>query len=178
MTYVNEHSFLRSTLVLGLALLGTLVARPAQAQEEYAVVGVVADSAGAKLNGAMVVALSLPDSVLKKFSLTDGDGSFSLTRLIAGDYVLQVTMVGQQTVQQDITITDRNVNAGTIRVDPLAVEMEALVVSVDHVPFVNRRDTMEYNALAFETRPQATVEDLLMRLPGGSVGRRHDHGSR
>ena len=166
---MNKHSSLCSTLVLGLALLGTLVAQPAQAQEEYAVVGVVADSAGAKLNGAMVVALSLPDSVLKKFSLTDGDGSFSLTRLIAGDYVLQVSMVGRQTVRQDITITDGNVDAGTIEVDVLAVEMEALVVSVDHVPFVNRRDTMDYNALAFETRPQATVEDLLARLPGVEV---------
>ena len=166
---MNEHFSLRSTLVLGLALLGTLVAQPAQAQEEYAVVGVVADSAGAKLNGAMVVALSLPDSVLRKFSLSDGDGSFRLTRLVAGDYVLQVTMVGRQTVRQDITITDANVDAGTIEVDVLAVEMEALVVSVDHVPFVNRRDTMDYNALAFETRPQATVEDLLARLPGVEV---------
>jgi len=169
MTSMNKHFFVRSTLILGLALLGTLVAQPAQAQEEYAVVGVVADSAGAKLNGAMVVALSLPDSVLRKFSLSDGDGSFSLTRLIAGDYVLQVSMVGRQTVRHDITITDANVNAGTIEVDVLAVEMEALVISVDHVPFVNRRDTMDYNALAFETRPQATVEDLLARLPGVEV---------
>jgi hypothetical protein len=171
---MNKHFLFRNSLIFGLALLGSLVATPADAQEEYAVAGVVADSAGAKLNGAMVVALSLPDSVLRKFSLSNGDGSFTLTRLIAGDYVLQVSMVGRQTVRHDITITDGNLNAGTIEVDVLAVEMEALVVSVDHVPFVNRRDTMDYNALAFETRPQATVEDLLARLPGVEIA---DDGS-
>ena len=169
MTHMNKHFLFRNSLIFGLALLGSLVATPADAQEEYAVAGVVADSAGAKLNGAMVVALSLPDSVLRKFSLSNGDGAFTLTRLTQGDYVLQVSMVGRQTVRHDITITDRNVNAGTIEVDVLAVEMEALVVSVDHVPFVNRRDTMDYNALAFETRPQATVEDLLARLPGVEI---------
>ena len=81
MTHMNKHFLFRNSLVFGLALLGSLVATPADAQEEYAVAGVVADSAGAKLNGAMVVALSLPDSVLRKFSLSNGDGAFTLTRL-------------------------------------------------------------------------------------------------
>ncbi len=37
------------------------------------------------------------------------------------------------------------------------------------VPFVSRRDTLDYNALAFEVRPNATVEELLARLPGVEV---------
>ena len=157
-----------------LALAGLSMADPAQAQDQFNVVGVVADSSGAALNGAMVVALALPDSVLSKFALSNGSGAFTLARLRPGDYVLQVTLVGHQTVRTDFTVGEGSVDAGTIRLAILAVEMEPLVVSVDHVPFVNRRDTLDYNALAFEVRPQATVEDLLRRLPGIEVA---DDGS-
>jgi hypothetical protein len=169
---------LRNIAVTVSALSALVVATPAQAQAQepgqFNVVGVVTDSAGAALNGAMVVALALPDSVLSKFALSNGSGAFSLNRLRAGEYVLQVTFLGHQTVRTDFTVTAGSVDAGIIRLAILAVEMEPLVVSVDHVPFVNRRDTLDFNALAFEVRPQATVEDLLKRLPGIEVA---DDGS-
>ncbi|MCH7564468.1 MAG: TonB-dependent receptor [Gemmatimonadetes bacterium] len=157
-----------------LALSGLLVAGSAQAQDRFDVVGIVADSSGVALNGAMIVALTRPDSVLAKFSLSDGSGGFKLRRLVAGDYILQVTLVGYQTVRTDFTVTNGDFDAGTVLLAILAIEMEPLVVSLDHVPFVIRRDTLDYNALAFEVPPQATVEDLLKRLPGIEVA---DDGS-
>lgn len=157
-----------------LALASLLVAEPAQGQDRFDVVGIVADSSGVALNGAMIVALTRPDSVLARFSLSDGSGGFKLRRLVAGDYILQVTLFGYQTVRTDFTVTDGDVDAGTVLLAILAIEMEPLVVSLDHVPFVIRRDTLDYNALAFEVPPQATVEDLLKRLPGIEVA---DDGS-
>jgi hypothetical protein len=141
----------------------------AGAQETYNVRGIVADSAGGGIDGAMVVALALPDSLLSKFSLSSGNGSFNLSRVPVGEYLLQITMLGHQTVRRPFSVTAADVDAGTINLEVLAVEMEALVVSVDHVPFVNRRDTLDYNARAFVTRPNATVEELLARLPGIDV---------
>ena len=79
-----------------LVLIGLLAARTAQAQEEFDVVGIVADSSGVVLNGAMIVALTRPDSVLAKFSLSNGSGEFRLSRLVPGDYILQVTFLGHQ----------------------------------------------------------------------------------
>jgi hypothetical protein len=117
----------------------------------------------------MIVALALPDSLLTKYALSNGNGSFTLSRVPAGEYLLQITMVGHQTVRQPFSITAADIDAGTINLAVLVVEMEALVVSVDHVPFVNRRDTLDYNARAFVTRPNATVEELLARLPGIEV---------
>lgn len=141
----------------------------ASAQATHDVRGAVVDSAGAPVDGAMVVALALPDSVLTKFSLTDGSGRFTLRRLPAGEYLLQVTMVGRQTVREPLTVATGDVDAGTITLRVLAVEMEELIVSLDQVPFVSRRDTLTYNARAFTTRPNATVEELLARLPGIEV---------
>lgn len=153
-----------------LGLLGLMVlAAPVAAQDVYSVQGRVADSDGSAIDGAMVVALALPDSVLTKFSLSDGGGQFTLTRVPAGDYLLQITMVGRETIRQPFTLTDQNLDAGTISLEVLAVDMDELVVSIEHVPFVNRRDTLAYNANAFVTRPNATVEELLARLPGIEV---------
>ena len=66
---------LRNIAVTVSALSALVVATPAKAQAQepgqFNVVGVVTDSAGAALNGAMVVALALPDSVLSKFALSN-----------------------------------------------------------------------------------------------------------
>ncbi len=156
--------------ILSVVIVGILVAAPARAQErQYDVSGVVADSAGTVLRGAMVVALTRPDSVLTTFATTSGDGEFTLRRLAPGDYILQVTFVGYQPVRRDFSITEGDVDAGTVTMEVAAVEMDVLVVSAEHVPFVVKRDTIDYNVLAFPTRPNATVEDLLRRLPGIEV---------
>lgn len=159
----------RSFAAFVTAGLFLAITPPVDAQETYDVRGVVADSAGAGIDGAMIVALALPDSLLTKYALSNGNGSFTLSRVPAGEYLLQITMVGHQTVRQPFSITAADIDAGTINLAVLVVEMEALVVSVDHVPFVNRRDTLDYNARAFVTRPNATVEELLARLPGIEV---------
>jgi hypothetical protein len=153
-----------------VTVLGIVLATPARAQDpQFDVSGVVADSAGNVLGGAMVVALTRPDSVLTKFATTRGDGQFTLRRLPPGDYILQVTFAGYQPVRRDFSITDANVDAGRVDMKTAAVELDALVVSAEHVPFVVKRDTIDYNVIAFPTRPNATVEDLLKRLPGIEV---------
>lgn len=153
---------------LALALAVWASAAPAAAQSGFEVRGVVVDSAGESVGGAMVVALALPDSMLTKWAQTRGDGGFAL-RLAPGAYLLQVTLIGHRTVRNPLTVTDADVDAGTIGLEVLAVDVEPLVVRVEHVPFLNRRDTLAYNARAFQVRPNATVEDLLRRLPGIEV---------
>lgn len=136
--------------------------------QQYDVTGVVADSAGAGVGGAMVVALAMPDSALAEWATTGGDGAFTL-RVTPGEYVLQVTLLGHRTVRRPLSVVGADVAVGRIGLEVLAVEVDPLVVSVEHVPFLNRRDTLSFNALAFEVRPNATVEDLLRRLPGIQV---------
>ncbi|MCG8469773.1 MAG: TonB-dependent receptor, partial [Gemmatimonadetes bacterium] len=159
----------RIGVIASLAICGSLAPTAARAQAEYEVRGTIADSAGAGLGGAMVVALTLPDSALTEFTTTNGDGAFVLRGLTAGPYVLQVTLLGYGTVRNELEVASADVDAGTIRLAVMAVEMDPLVVTLEHVPFLNQRDTLSYNALAFETRPNATVEDLLRRLPGIEV---------
>ena len=149
-------------------LMVILPVNPAQAQVEFDVTGVATDSAGVGVSGAMVVVLAMPDSVLTEWTQTSGDGAFTL-QVSPGEYILQVTLIGHKTVRRSFSVTDKNVAVGRVALEVLAVEIDPLVVSVEHVPFINQRDTLSFNALAFETRPNATVEDLLRRLPGIEV---------
>jgi len=153
-----------------LVVLGVSLPEPALAQAtQFDVGGVVADAEGNGLRGAMVVALALPDSVLTKYALTGGDGAFRLSRVPVGEYILQVTFIGYNLFRIRLSITDADVDAGTVNLNLAPVGMDTLFVSPEHVPFVNRRDTLDYNVRAFPTRPNATVEDLLKRLPGIEV---------
>ncbi len=135
----------------------------------FDVLGVVVDSAGVGLPGATVVALTRVDSVLTKFASTGGNGSFKLLRVPAGDYILQVTFVGFRPHRSNFSVSNSDVDAGTVTMLESIAELDELVVSADHIPFVAKRDTLDYNARAFVTRPNAVVEDLLRRLPGLEV---------
>lgn len=161
----------RLPLFLLLALLGATTATAQTTR--FDVRGTVVDSAGVGIRGATVVALTKPDSVISKFDVSGADGSFTLRRVPAGDYVLQVTFVGFQTVRRDITVSGV-LDVGAITLDEEVSELGELVVSSDHIPFVVKKDTLEFNANAFAVRPNAVVEDLLKQLPGVEVG---DDGS-
>jgi len=46
-----------------------------------------------------------------------------------------------------------------------------VTIEADRIPLGVRGDTITYNTEAFKTKPGATVEDLLKRLPGVEVAR-------
>jgi outer membrane receptor protein involved in Fe transport len=155
--------------LLAIALVALALPAPSQAQDSYEVSGIVTDSTGAPLERTMVVALALPDSTLTAFATSDGEGAFTLRRVPPGDYLLQLQLTSFATVRTPFSVVDRD-----IRLEPsvLTVQpylLDPLVVSVDHVPFRIRGDTLSYNAVAFEVRPNASVEDLLRRLPGFEI---------
>ena len=155
--------------VLACAAAFLTAATPVRAQQEYDVRGSVADSAGGAMQNAMVVALSREDSVLVKYALSNADGNFVLENLHPGAYVLQVTLIGYAPIRNDFEVTSADVDLGSVTMTMEAIEIDSLVVSIEHVPFINRRDTLSYNVNAFPTPPNAMVEELLRRLPGIDV---------
>jgi len=156
-------------LFLLTLLLAFFTAGSASAQDRFDVTGVVVDSAGVGLQGATVVALTAADSTLTKFATANSEGAFTLRRVPVGDYVLQITFVGFRTIQKDFTLAEGDYDAGRMVMEIQTEELDELVVSAEHIPMVVKRDTLEYNANAFATRPNAVVEDLLRRLPGIEV---------
>ena len=156
--------------LLTLAAALSLASASSAQTPHYSVSGAVYDSTGASLPRATVVALARSDSTLTKFSTTRTDGTFTMRRLGMGDYILQVTYVGYQTLYRDFAVADADVDVGTLTMQTQTVALDEFVVSAERVPMAVGRDTIVYNAKAFGARPNEVAEDLLRRLPGIEVG--------
>jgi len=156
-----------------LIIAGVLSAVPISAKSQsYIVTGLVTDSTkGMALVNASVILLMQTDSSLVQFTTTRNDGSFSFSKVIPSQYILQITYVGMQSFYHSFVVDKQNVDLDNIHLSPMSQDLEEFVVTDDRLPFVIRGDTIEYHALAFMIRPMDMVEDLLRRLPGIDVDR-------
>ncbi|MEP1094094.1 MAG: TonB-dependent receptor [Cyclobacteriaceae bacterium] len=131
--------------------------------------GVVKDNDGEALFSATVMLLQAEDSVLSSFAMSDASGAFEIKRVPKGDYLLRVNFVGLKPYDQKLQVAEQDIDLGTISLDLDA--LDEVVVEGEAIPITMKKDTIEYNAAAFETKPNAVVEDLLKKLPGVEVDR-------
>lgn len=131
--------------------------------------GKVMDDEGESLFGATVMLLQQKDSVLASFAMSGEGGAFEIKKVSAGNYILRINFVGFEGHEQKVIVTDQDINAGEIKLNTNVLAEVVIEGSVD--PMVMKKDTMEYNAAAFATKANATVEDLLKKLPGVEVDR-------
>ncbi|MEO5800834.1 MAG: TonB-dependent receptor, partial [Gemmatimonadales bacterium] len=155
--------------VSGITSAIVMAATATLAAQQYNVKGVVIDSTKTAKQGAMVVALNRLDSTIVTFATTGSTGRFDLARLKPGNYILQVTAIGFKPVKRNFTIGNASIAADTVVMIAAPYKLGELVATAEHVPIVNKPDTLEYNAEAFKTRANAPVEELLKRLPGMTV---------
>lgn len=148
------------TLLLALGVTGAFAQN---------ITGKVNDKEDGGLVGATVMLLNAADSVLSSFAVTDASGQFVIKKAFNGEYILQVNYVGYKAYSQNVKVQGQDVDLGTLNLEP--DQLQELVVEGERVPIEMKKDTIEYNADAFRTQPNAVVEDLLKKLPGVEVDR-------
>jgi hypothetical protein len=123
--------------------------------------------------GFATVALMVPaDSTLAFFGITNTAGHYEIRNTKPGDYLMQVAYLGYQTLYRRITLPLGSDNTfGTIIMKPNPISLGEVQVTGEHIPLLIKKDTIEYNAAAFKTKPDAVAEDLLRKLPGMEVDR-------
>ncbi|HEY0058256.1 MAG TPA: outer membrane beta-barrel family protein [Flavisolibacter sp.] len=157
--------------ILLLALLALTSALHAQ-KFPGIVKGVLADNEGAPLGEATVSIMGAKDSTLVSFTLTSNSGFFEIKNVDAGSYYALFSYQGYAPLKKPFSIT----SAQPV-VDLAAVKLERSyktlgeVIVADEAPIKIKGDTIAYNAGSFKTKPNATVEDLLKKLPGMTVER-------
>ncbi len=132
--------------------------------------GNVVDTASKKfLPSATINVLDAKDSTLVSFARSKENGSFEITRLSAGKYILMVSYTGFAKNSQPFTITTDNPVAD-FPVIAMASNSSLEDVTVVAAPVTIKGDTVEFNAASFKVaKPNAVVEDLLKKLPGVEV---------
>ncbi len=130
------------------------------------------------LSGATVRLLHLPDSTFIVGGYSDANGLFVLpvTRLehksgSTERLCVYVTYMGFQQGVKVFTVrsTSKNVSLPDIYLQESLNAIAETVVSATPPPMLIREDTIEYYADSYKTQPDATVEDLMKRLPGVEV---------
>lgn len=149
-----------------------LFAAGALAQNKSAVFkGVVLDDKDQPLPMATVMLLQAKDSVLNTFGMTNDKGEFALQKASKGDYILQVSFLGFSNYQKRVTVSglEEEMDMGSIKLEEQSELLSEVVVQGEANPLNIKKDTVEYNAVAFKTQPNAAVEELLKKLPGVEV---------
>jgi len=120
------------------------------------------------LLNATVILLSPADSTMKYFGVTNKNGEYQVKQIRDGSYIMQVSFVGAVTSYKNITMPDDSgIDMG--KTSLLWVSVGEVKVVAEYVPIRFRSDTVEFNANAFVTKPDAVVEDLLKKIPGIEV---------
>ena len=122
------------------------------------------------LLSATVVLLSQQDSTLVSFGLTDGDGRFKVQDISNGEYIMQVTYLGYEQYSEKFSVAEGfDPKMSPITLSQSNTNLQQVEITGEHTPLVVKKDTLEYNAAAFQTQPNEVVEDLLKKLPGVEV---------
>lgn len=140
---------------------------------QHRLTGAVHNINNEPLTGATVVLLESTDSTMVNFCLTNEDGQFALIDVEEGDYLLQISFISHNTQVEDLNLnwTERDVDLGNTILEESTEILQEIEVKAEHIPMGIRGDTISYNASAFKVKPNATVEDLLKKLPGIEVDR-------
>jgi hypothetical protein len=156
--------------LLVAALVGLVAISSAQ-KVTGTVKGILRDSvSSAPLADATVSVIRHSDSSLISFTLTGPNGSFEIKNLEAGDYTLSSSFTGLQTNKTKFSISQGKdvADIGVVLLNRIYKTLDEVVI-VDDAPVKVKGDTLSFNADAFKTKPNATVEDLIKKLPGMTV---------
>lgn len=157
--------------VYSALLLFLLVSFTSYAQSTITLKGKIIDnSTKLPLESATVYLTSVKDSTIIDYTISDRNGSFSLsTRKITKPAYLKVSFMGYQDYKQEITELLANKDFGQIFVEESPNVLGEVVVKSEAPPVRIKKDTLEFNAASFKVRPDANVEALLKQLPGVEI---------
>lgn len=140
----------------------------AQGKPGFSITGtVISDNNNQPVVSATLALTRFNDHGLVTSATSDELGNYSFKQIVPGNYILYAYFVGHQ--PDSIIITDLHANLehqdfklhgmmlGEIEIKTLLPRMEL------------KGDTVQFNAAAFKTNPDATAEDLLKKMPGMTV---------
>ncbi|MBF1428589.1 TonB-dependent receptor [Hoylesella nanceiensis] len=117
------------------------------------------------------VQLLRSDSTFVGGSISDEQGLFQLSAPSEGKYLIKISNIGYLSHYQKIDVSGKDtIDVGSIVMKSDAVMLKGAVVTRRATKVVLKEDTFIYNASAYKTPEGATLEELVKRLPGATIG--------
>lgn len=139
------------------------------AHNDYIIKGVVVDTGtNITLKDASVIILNSKDSIIRKFTRSQSNGSFLTNGFQDGTYLLYVSYPGYVDYSEKFNLDSSNTTKDFDIIGMvLKTNLLKEIIITGTVSAIRiEGDTTEYNTKAYKIEPNAKVEDLLKRLPG------------
>ncbi|MFD2522519.1 outer membrane beta-barrel protein [Emticicia soli] len=158
---MNKHLFILSlTLLVSAKVFAQGVEVTGTVQEAKTKIAVV---------GASVFLINQQDSTQRKGVQADTAGFFRFTGVQAGAYKVRVTSIGYDDLETKVTVSNSNKSLGTLIMGENARQLSEVVVREKQIRVEQKGDTVQYNASAYKTNPDASAEDLVKKMPGVTI---------
>lgn len=120
------------------------------------------------LPGAHISLIHMRDTTRVFRTATDTKGYFKLS-VPRGGYHIKVSFLGYLPAESQVRATQEVNDAGIISMQFTDNLLQEVVIT-EQIPTVQQKgDTVQYNATAFKTNPDASAEDLIKKMPGITV---------
>lgn len=139
------------------------------AQNPSGVKGIVADTANfSRLQNATISILNAKDSTLYKFTRAAANGTFAISPMKKGNFILLLTYPNYADYVSPFTLdaTTEHIDFKVINMDSKAKLLSEVIVKGQAAAIKIKGDTTEFNAGSYAIQPNDKVEDLLKKFPG------------
>ena len=117
------------------------------------------------LENVSVMALNTADSILIGFARTNKSGAFELKNIQSKTVILMATSPGYADYIDRVEIQNNQLYLGNMNMIQMSQLIEAVFIKAQRGKMKIKGDTLIYLADSFKTKANATVEDLLKKLP-------------
>ncbi|WP_143310508.1 outer membrane beta-barrel protein [Chitinophaga vietnamensis] len=110
-------------------------------------------------------------SVIKAQALSDESGNFVIAKPPKGDFNMVINYLGYQGDHKRITVTDRKSTLflGNISLAKYGITLNKVEIKAERPLYTVRKDTIEFDAGQFTVHENASLKNLLQKIPGLSV---------
>ncbi len=134
-------------------ITGTVIDSVTNSPVEFATIALVNPGTGNPVDG----------------TLADAKGEFVLQKVAPGTYHLTITFIGFETRVIPLTVENKNIDLGVIRISPVAQLLKEVTVEGQRAIIEEKVDRTIYNAENDETARGGDATDVLKRVPMLSV---------
>jgi uncharacterized membrane protein YgcG len=163
-----------SFIVLSVIVFTAAAQRPQQGnmdrqQMQVEVKGVVIDNQEKQgLPGAHISLTNMRDTTRVFRTATDAQGAFRID-VARGGYTLKVTYLGYEPNIVTIRAIEASNDVGKVVLATAGAVLGEVTVTGKALPVMQKGDTLQFNAQAYKTNPDASAEDLVRKLPGLTI---------
>ncbi len=128
--------------------------------------GWVADSASKKVISGAHAILTRPSDGLSLTSIAGSKGGFYFNPPSGNNYILNISHVGYGHFTKEFYFEGGLLDLDTIIIAKSDVILDELEITGQILPVEQKGDTTIYNADSYKTLPDASIEDMIQKMPG------------